>query len=162
MRGNRLTGGDVAALRRLVEGSTLPLAEIAARAGVAQSTVSRYAKRHGWRRGPQATPHQLRREAMGALWELAAREARELVDRGGGRGRGLSALAALVRAAAAADPAPRAGWGGAEPAPDAPPSRSPEELREELARRLDAMMRRQGYEVAPDGTVLRGPHDPAP
>lgn len=69
-------GGDaVSAARDLVTGSVLPLRQIAARAGVSQSTVSGWSVRHGWTRpAAVATGRRLDRPPYGPAVVAAARE----------------------------------------------------------------------------------------
>jgi inorganic triphosphatase YgiF len=56
-RGSRRPHADttVAAVRRLIEQTTLTYSEIAARSGVARASICRWTRDGGWRRAPRAT-----------------------------------------------------------------------------------------------------------
>lgn len=104
MSARRVAPETVAAMRRFVEETPLPFAEIGRRCGVSGGTVWRYARDEGWSRpaaarpsmrahwrdvalpasepgffaAAEASPEERRRAAIGELWRLAETQIRHL------------------------------------------------------------------------------------
>lgn len=147
----KLTPARIAQMRGLVEGTTRSFQRIGTEVGVSAATVSRYMHMEGWRRPPgSARPARIgsvRDRITEKLWKLTERHAEALAGQPVElTQRSLQPLARIARVLGDIDRHTEA----FSPAPDPfaadpdPPSRSLNELRDELAAHLARIEEEEG------------------